>query len=93
MQAFWCAFDVLPVTAIPIELLDSIGTIAGALARSACECTQQATYLEPIWVFVGRPATSVGIEEQTLLIFVGNVVVHVLSNSELPMKLDNVNEL
>lgn len=45
------------------------------------------TYLESVRVLVARPATCVGVEQETLLVLVADVVVHVLCNGKLTMEL------
>ena len=42
-------------------------------------------------MLVAGPDTGLGVEEQTLLVFLGDVVVHVLRNGELTVELYLVN--
>ena len=44
-------------------------------------------YLEAVGMLVAGPDTGLGVEEQTLLVFLGDVVVHVLRDGELTVEL------
>lgn len=57
--------DVLPLSVIPVELLDPIG--------------DPSLLLETVRVFVARPSTGLGVEEESLLVLLADVVVEVLS--------------
>lgn len=45
------------------------------------------THLEAIGMFVPRPSSGVGVEQEPLLVFLGHVVIEVLSNGELSVQL------
>jgi hypothetical protein len=85
------ALDVLPVAAVPVELLDAIGNVSEALTKSAWErpVFQRMPYLETKRVFVARPTASIRIEKKTFPVFLGDVVVQVLCDRKLSMKLDS----
>lgn len=91
MKAFWGAFSVLPIAAVPVELLDAIGHIARALSKSAiallATISKNDAYFEAIGMLVARPSSGVRVEEKLLFILFGYVVVQVLRNSKLPVKL------
>ncbi len=92
------AVDVLPVGSVPVELfnairrstvtlLDRTSQSIGSIERANRLNAETGTYLEAKWVFVTRPDTGVRVEEQTFLVLLRNVFVHVLGDSELAMEL------
>lgn len=91
MKAFRGAFSVLPIAAVPVELLDAIGHIARALMKLAIALLAtifaKNAYFEAIGMLVTRPSSGVRVEEKLLFILFGDVVVQVLCNSKLPVKL------
>lgn len=100
METVWGTFNILPIAAVPVELLDAIGHVARALTKSeiALLAVIQTnwTYLEPVGMLVTRPSSGVRIEEKLLFVLLGDVVIQVLCDGKLPMELrvtTNVSEL
>lgn len=73
MQASGDPAEVVPLPWVPVELLDAIDG--------------PAVLLEAKGVLVARPATRVGVKQEPLLVLLGDVVVEVLSERELPVEL------
>jgi hypothetical protein len=65
--------DVSPLSVVPVELLDPI--------------RDPSLLLETVRVFVARPSTGLGVEKESLLVFLADVVVEVLSQGELAVQL------
>jgi hypothetical protein len=89
MEALWSPLDILPVATVPVELLDTVRYVAETLLKSVYinSTAVYQTHLESIRMFVTGPPAGVGIEEETLFIFVCDVVIQILSDGELPMEL------
>lgn len=73
MQASGDPAEVVPLPWVPVELLDAVDG--------------SAVLLEAKGVLVARPATRVGVKQELLLVLLGDVVVEVLSERELPVEL------
>ena len=48
---------------------------------------RRGVYLEAVGMLVAGPDACLGVEEQTFLVLLGDVVVHVLRNRELTVEL------
>ena len=58
------------------------------LASIALEKVGVVSYLEPVRVFVSRPETCVGVEQEALFVFLADVVVEILCKGELAVELE-----
>jgi hypothetical protein len=77
---------ILPFSRVPVELFDTILYCTVTLSVSFLpRSSEQSAYLEPIWMLVSCPLPSLGMEEQSLLIFLTHVAVQVLRESKLSM--------
>jgi len=48
---------------------------------------RRGVYLEAVGMLVAGPDTGLGVEKKTFLVFLGDVVVHVLRDGELTVEL------
>lgn len=58
------------------------------IARDQWKTPEETTHLEAIGVLVTRPATGIWVEEESLFLFIRNVVVQILGNGELSVELN-----